>query len=244
MRSLAQQPIQPQAEAAVVEGIPHELRQRAPQARAQLRRNRLPGGVATVAFHQLDQRAELVHAPLVRLAEQPPAPAGDVARHRRLVDVQIALEARAAMAAQVLQAGVGAHRNAAQVHALQAQRVEQVCDIVGVVAEQAVLAQVDVVRAPEAAQVGEDEAVAHRQRRDEGQPVRGAHAEAMQQDDRWAAPDIEVVEAIAIRQCYVRHVLHCSISGACASDTTRSCGWDDVIRLPVVMGLPLQGRAG
>jgi hypothetical protein len=85
------------------------------------------------------------------------------------------------------------------------QRLQQVFEIVRVLRQQAGLRQCDAMRAAEAAQVRQDEAMAQAQRRDERQPHRGLHRKAVKQDYRCTAADAEVVKLGAVARRYVWH---------------------------------------
>ncbi len=143
---------------------------------------------------------------LLLLAEQAVAPLGVVQYAGRLIHVQVGADAAEAVAALVLQGGAGAHRQAGEVHVVQAQCIEQVMQVVGVLVEDAALDQGQGVRAAEAAQVRDDEAHPVRQRRHEGHPHRRVHGEAVEKDASVGTPpETQIVQARAVAHFGVWH---------------------------------------
>ena len=139
-------------------------------------------------------------------AKQAVLPIGTIQYARRLIHVQVGADAAEAVAALVLQGGAGAHRQAAEVHVMQVQCIEQIVQVVSVLVEDAALLQRQPVRTAEAAQVRNNEAHPVRQRRHEGHPHRGAHGEAVKEDTSLgAAPETQVVQPCAIAHWSVGH---------------------------------------
>ena len=206
-----------------MKGAAVEVRQDVPETLTQPHRNGAEGASAP-GFELLHHRRPLGQALILLVAHQTALPVGGVEHTRRLIDVQIGAHALEAVAAMVLQRRAGPHRQSAQPEIMQSQPAHQVGKIVGVLVEQHRGRQGQPVRAPETAQIRKDEAIAMGVTQGEGKPERPLHGKAVQQHDRFAASDVDIVEFCAVAHLHSGHVWSMPVSRIIASRRPHQCG--------------------